>query len=119
MKRALLILTFILIIFPMAMNSAALEPAATIEWNNISIDLGDIPIHKPVKVDFVFKNPGMIPIIIREVKPSCGCTVAEFSKQPILSGTEGKITVTYDAEESGYFSKTISVFSNTPEKETQ
>jgi len=97
----------------------AVGPTASIEWETTSIDLADIPIHQPVKVDFIFKNPGMVPIIISEVKPSCGCTVADFPKQPILSGTQGKITVTYDAELSGFFSKTISVYSNTDEEVTE
>lgn len=97
----------------------AAGPTASIEWETTSIDLGDIPIKKPVKVEFVFKNPGMIPIVISEVKPSCGCTVAEFPKQPIMSGTQGKIIVTYDAELSGFFSKTVTVYSNTEEKVTE
>jgi hypothetical protein len=97
----------------------AAGPTASIEWEITSIDLGDIPLKKPVTVEFVFKNTGMIPIIISEVKPSCGCTVADFPKQPILSGTQGKITVTYDADLSGFFSKTISVYSNTEEQVTE
>jgi hypothetical protein len=97
----------------------AFQPAASIEWKETSIDMGDVPIKKPVIAEFTFKNPGMIPIIIREVKPSCGCTVADFPKQPILSGSEGKISVTYDAEISGYFSKTITVYSNAEEGVTE
>jgi hypothetical protein len=102
-----------------AFSFIAMQPTASIEWKETSIDMGEIPVKKPVQVEFSFKNPGMVPIIIREVKPSCGCTVADFPKQPILSGGEGKITVTYDAELSGYFSKTISVYSNTDEAVTE
>jgi hypothetical protein len=91
---------------------SAFQAVSSIEWKETSIDMGEIPIKKPVVVEFTFKNPGMLPIVIREVKPSCGCTVADFPKQPILSGAEGKISVTYDAELSGFFSKTISVHSN-------
>jgi hypothetical protein len=89
------------------------NPAAMIEWKETSIDMGDIPFDKPVTVEFVFKNPGMLPLIISDVKSSCGCTVPDFPKQPIISGAEGKIKVTYDAKTEGYFSKTITVYSNT------
>jgi hypothetical protein len=97
----------------------AMQPTASIEWKETSIDMGEIALKKPVVVEFSFKNTGMVPIIIREVKPSCGCTVADFPKQPILSGGEGKISVTYDADLSGYFSKTISVYSNTEQAVTE
>jgi hypothetical protein len=102
-----------------AVGYLSAQSTASIEWKETSIDMGDIPAKKPVSVEFIFKNPGMIPIIINEVKPSCGCTVADFPKQPILSGGEGKITVTYDADISGYFSKTISVYSNSEEGVTE
>jgi hypothetical protein len=94
-------------------------PVASIEWKETSIDCGDVPFDKPLKVEFTFKNQGMIPLIITDVKPSCGCTVADFPKQPIVSGTEGKITVTFDAKTDGYFSKTISVYSNTQDGLTE
>lgn len=100
-------------------NSIAAGQTASIEWEKTSVDMGDIPIKKPVKVEFVFKNPGMVPIIIRDVKSSCGCTVPEYPKQPVLSGQEGKIYVTYDAELSGYFSKTVTIYTNTEEEVTQ
>lgn len=118
MKRLFISFSILLLSVQLS-NLFAVGPTASIEWETTSVDLGDIPIHKPVKVEFTFNNPGMVPIIISEVKPSCGCTVADFPKQPILSGTQGKITVTYDAELSGYFSKTISVYSNTEDKVTE
>jgi hypothetical protein len=94
-------------------KTSFLEPNAVIEWQNTSVDFGKIPANKPVSAGFTFKNPGMIPLIITEVKSSCGCTVADYTKQPVPSGGQGKITATYDAKLSGYFSKTISVYSNT------
>jgi len=88
-------------------------PKAAIEWEFTEYDFGKIEKSKPVTIDFVFKNPGMIPLIIQDVKTSCGCTVPEYPKQPIAPGSSGKITVTYDAKDSGYFSKTITVITNT------
>jgi hypothetical protein len=86
MKKFLYIL--LLLAFSLS-GITAINPNATIEWKKTSYDFGSIPFNKPVKVEFSFKNPGMVPIIIRNVESSCGCTVADFPKQPIISGAEG------------------------------
>jgi len=76
-------------------------------------DYGTIPQNKPASYDFKFSNAGDAPIIISEVKPSCGCSVAEFTKTPIKPGDAGTITVTYNAAAKGPFTKQFTVKSNT------
>ncbi|KGE12980.1 DUF1573 domain-containing protein [Sphingobacterium deserti] len=76
-------------------------------------DYGTIPQNKPASYDFKFSNAGDAPIIISEVKPSCGCSVAEFTKTPIKPGEAGTITVTYNAAAKGPFTKQFTVKSNT------
>ncbi|GHE32728.1 DUF1573 domain-containing protein [Sphingobacterium griseoflavum] len=76
-------------------------------------DYGNIPQNKPATYDFKFTNAGDAPIIISEVKPSCGCSVAEFTKTPIKPGDAGTITVTYNAAAKGPFTKQFTVKSNT------
>ncbi|TDS17568.1 DUF1573 domain-containing protein [Sphingobacterium paludis] len=76
-------------------------------------DYGTIPQNKPASYDFKFTNSGDAPIIIAEVKPSCGCSVAEFTKTPIKPGEAGTITVTYNAAAKGPFTKQFTVKSNT------
>lgn len=105
-----------IIICILAMSGFAFNaPNAAIEWNFTEHDFGTVEKNNPVTIDFVFKNPGMIPLVITDVKSSCGCTVPDYPKEPILSGKEGKISVTYDAKISGYFSKTVTVHTNTSE----
>lgn len=115
--RKLLLLSGILLLSAIEFGSlsATSNPKATIEWEEMSHDFGEIPYNKPIKVNFSFKNPGMIPLIISDVKTSCGCTVADYPKQPITSGASGTISVTFDAKSPGYQSKTITVFSNSQE----
>lgn len=91
---------------------------ASIEWNFTEYNFGQIEKNKPATIEFSFKNPGMIPIVVTDVKSSCGCTVPEYPKEPIAPGSEGKIVVTYDAKVSGYFSKTITVHTNTSQGKT-
>lgn len=88
-------------------------PKAVIEWEFTEHNFGTIEKDVPAKVAFKFKNPGMIPLIIEDVKPSCGCTVPVYPKAPIPGGGEGEVTVIFDAKDSGYFSKTIKVKTNT------
>ncbi|WP_437918831.1 DUF1573 domain-containing protein [Sphingobacterium sp. LRF_L2] len=76
-------------------------------------DYGSIPQNKPASYDFKFSNTGDAPIIITEVKPSCGCSVAEFTRTPIKPGESGTITVTYNAAAKGPFTKQFTVKSNT------
>ena len=76
-------------------------------------DFGTIPQNQPASYDFKFSNNGDAPIIISEVKPSCGCSVAEFTKTPIKPGESGTITVTYNAAAKGPFTKQFTVKSNT------
>jgi hypothetical protein len=101
-----------LVIFIIVLSSF-FGPKAVIEWDFKEHNFGAIDKNVPVKIAFKFKNPGMIPLIIEDVKPSCGCTVPVYSKEPIPGGGEGEVTVIFDAKDTGYFSKTIKVMTNT------
>ena len=45
---------------------------------------------------FTGVNRGDSPLVILDVVTTCGCTVPDFSKKPILPGEKTQITVTYD-----------------------
>jgi hypothetical protein len=114
-----LVIFLVCINLPVARLWAESKPKAVIEWKEMTFDFGEIPFEKPIQADFTFTNPGMIPLIISDVRTSCGCTVADYPKKPVGSGSSGTITVTFDAKSPGYFAKTITVFSNTEEGMTQ
>jgi len=76
-------------------------------------DFGKIPQNKPASYEFKFTNVGDAPIILSEVAPSCGCSVADYSKAPIKPGAEGSIKVTFNASATGPFTKSFTVKSNT------
>lgn len=83
-----------------------------ITFKELSFDFGKIPYKGNGQHVFVFKNEGKKPLIISDVKTSCGCTTPEWSKEPIMKGKEGKIIVKYDTSRIGTFSKTITINSN-------
>lgn len=64
--------------------------------------------------DFVFTNVGKEPIIIHQASASCGCTVPEYTLEPIMPGGKGKISVTYNGKgrRPGVFRKSITVHNN-------
>lgn len=76
-------------------------------------DYGTLAFNKPASFEFSFTNVGDAPIILLEVAPSCGCSVADFSKTPVKPGESGKIKVTYNAAVKGPFTKSFVVKSNT------
>ncbi len=88
---------------------------ATFEWTQTIYDFGKIKLNNPVTYQFSFANRGSEPLIISSVKASCGCTVAEYSKDPVAPGQEGFVKATFDAAKPGVFTKTITVNANTEE----
>ena len=65
---------------------------------------------------FHFKNEGMAPLVLSNVRASCGCTTPKWTKEPIEPGQGGDITVTYNPNgRPGRFQKTITVSSNASE----
>jgi len=94
------------------------QMSANIEWEKTEIDCGKINFKEPLKLTFNFKNTSMVPLVIQNVESTCGCTIAEYPMQPIMPGKQGSIVVTYDADNIGFFKKTVYVYTNTPEKRT-
>jgi len=81
-----------------------------------TIDYGTIKQNSDGNRTFIFTNTGKKPIIISNVKTSCGCTVANKPNKPIMPGETAKIGVKYATNRVGSFSKTITVTSNANEK---
>ncbi len=76
-------------------------------------DFGALTDQKDAEHVFKFKNTGKTPLIISNASASCGCTVPEFPKEPIMPGKEGSIKVTFHtAGKSGPFTKTVFIQSN-------
>jgi hypothetical protein len=76
------------------------------------IDYGDVAKGSDGSRVFKFKNVGKAPLIISNIKSSCGCTVPEKPEKPIMPGETAEIKVKYDTNRSGPFSKSITIASN-------
>jgi archaellum component FlaG (FlaF/FlaG flagellin family) len=93
-----------------AVAPAAKASKAQLEWSNgIVHDFGKITQNVPATYTFEFTNTGTEPVTITNAKPSCSCTVPEYSKEPVLPGKKGLVKTTYNAHNPGVFNKTITV----------
>jgi hypothetical protein len=116
MKKLILICAVIL---GFAFNASAQDDQkAEFKFNEEKHDFGKIPQGVPVTTVFEFTNIGQEPLILTEVRPTCGCTIADYTKTPVLKGGKGTIKITYNAAVASAFNKTIVVTSNakTPTK---
>lgn len=82
------------------------------KWEITEYDFGEINHLDPVVYEFEFTNKGQAPLVISEVEGSCGCTVAEYTKDPVMPGKRGKVKATFDAAAIGKFRKSIKVVAN-------
>ena len=90
------------------------DPAtgAMMEFETKVIDYGEIDKGSEPLRQFMFTNVGMEPLVIKNAKGSCGCTVPDYPKEPIMPGQTGSIDVRYDTKRIGQFSKTVTITTN-------
>lgn len=82
-------------------------------------DFGTILQGERVTYTFHFINTGNVPLIISNVKTSCGCTIGDFSRTPVEPGKQGAIKATYDSKgHHGLQTRTLTVVSNTNPNQT-
>lgn len=91
------------------------QAQAKIQFKQETIDYGEIKKGDDGVRVFEFTNTGDKPLVISDVKSSCGCTVPEKPTAPIAAGADGTIKVKYDTNRVGPIRKTITVYSNADE----
>ena len=83
-----------------------------IEFKNESLDYGKIAECSNGTREIKFKNKGNEPLIISNVRSSCGCLKVTFNSDPIKPGDEGVIIVKYETCRIGIIAKIITIESN-------
>ena len=98
---------------PAYMEEADALAPTMVEWTEDLFDFGEIKQGEKVKHTFTFKNTGENPLKITRVRPSCGCTSPNWTKEEIAPGSEGFIEVIFNsAGKSGVQSKSVTVTGN-------
>jgi hypothetical protein len=86
----------------------------TVEWMDSVKDYGKIVEGTQLNVAFRFRNTGKTPLVIGQVQPSCGCTVANRPEAPIAPGEEGQIKASFNSDNRvGVNHKSLIVSTNT------
>ena len=120
---ATLAISFILTFAAFAQNAtpkpAANSNAPVITFEKITHDYGTVTKGGDGTCEFKFKNTGVEPLILSNVQSSCGCTVPEWPREPILKGKSASVKVKYDTNRVGQINKTITVMSNAKEAAIQ
>lgn len=113
MKKLLFSFAF-LVVAAMTANAqnTAVQGGAKIEFSKETHDYGNIKYGGEPYCTFEFKNTGDQPLIISGAKGSCGCTVPEYSKEPVAPGAKGSISVKYDTNRPGPINKSVTINSN-------
>src|SRR6476620_4237396 len=85
----------------------------TAVWTDSLQNFGTVDKGKQVKIVFHVKNTGNHPLFITSASPSCGCTVADYTKSAIPSGETGEVTASFDSNHgaAGKIHKSIAVVS--------
>lgn len=86
--------------------------APVITFEKTTHDYGTVTKGGDGTCEFKFKNNGIEPLILSNVSSSCGCTVPEWPREPILKGKSAAVKVKYDTNRVGPINKTITVMSN-------
>lgn len=110
MRKILLIVTMV---FATLFASAQAKGPA-FDWVKTTHNFGDIKeTDGPVTYKFEFTNSGAAPLVITNVRASCGCTTSDYTKEPIMPNGKGYVSATYNPEgRPGPFNKSISITSN-------
>ncbi len=105
-------------------NAKIIEQEATkekkypkIEFNKTVHDFGDVPNNQAVTTEFELTNTGDSELIIIGASASCGCTVPEYQKTPILPGETSVLKVRFQQAQQGMQQKSVNLTTNTQKGE--
>jgi hypothetical protein len=79
------------------------------KFKSETIEMGKIKQDIPATAIFEVTNIGSEPLIIDEANPTCGCTIGDYTKEPIAPGKTGFIKATYNAKNLNAFEKHLTV----------
>lgn len=88
------------------------ENGPIMSFESMNVDYGTIEQHgDPLRV-LKFTNTGKEPLVIKNCKGSCGCTVPTWPKEPIMPGESGEIEIRYATNRLGKINKTVRITTN-------
>lgn len=113
MRKSIFLLA-VLSLFSLSLYAQGSQTAAndSIIFDKLEHDYGTIVQGGDGNSVFTFTNKGEKPLVLSNVRASCGCTVPQWPREPIAPGETGEIKVKYNTRIKGTFAKSITVNSN-------
>ena len=96
----------------MGIGYAHAQGQADIKFDKTTHNFGTFSENNPVvSCTFTFTNVGDAPLVIHQAVASCGCTVPEYTQEPVMPGKNGTIKITYNGtgKYPGHFKKSITL----------
>ena len=119
MKRNIIILGLLLIVFSALAQNEKTTNGPQIAFDKETHDYGQVPINGDGNCIFTFTNTGNEPLLLTNVRAGCGCTVPQWPREPVLPGESAEIKVKYTTLNRPHsINKTIVVTSNSVTKNT-
>lgn len=85
-----------------------------ITFDKLEHDFGTIMDGTPVETVFKYTNTGKSPLVVSNIKSTCGCTVPEdWNKEPLAPGESAQFTVKFNGKGTNQVSKTVTLTTNT------
>ncbi len=127
MKRAYFVTLILLFCAALGFSQTTLSPnteqktdpktdpkASEITFTTLEHNFGKLKNGADCAYEFEFKNTGVNDLVLTNVRPTCGCTIAQGWQEigPVKKGKSAKIKISYDSKRTGAFTKSITVTSN-------
>jgi hypothetical protein len=105
-------LTLVLFVMAFTANLAMAQSGPVMTFEKTEIDYGTVALGGDGVRIFKFKNTGTQPLVIKNARGTCGCTVPKWPNEAIQPGKTGTIEVKYDTNRAGGFKKDVFVETN-------
>lgn len=112
MKKVLIALNIVCFTVVVGVYQAIAQTGPTFKALTEVVDYGEVAYKADGTREFKFKNEGSEPLLVTNAKGSCGCTVPDWPKDPIMPGQTGVIKIKYDTSREGAFTKSVTVTTN-------
>ncbi len=111
MKQLIRLLTVFVLV---GITATAFAQKPKIVFNELEHDFGTFKESDGVqKTTFKFTNKGDVPLVLNNVRASCGCTTPKWTREPVAPGKQGEIQVSYNPKNRpGSFNKSVMIRSN-------
>jgi archaellum component FlaG (FlaF/FlaG flagellin family) len=80
-----------------------------IKFDKTTHEFGEVEHAAPTETVFTFTNTSDNPVVLKNVRASCGCTTPNWTREAVAPGASGEIKVKYNSHRTGRFTKAVTV----------